>query len=933
MTTQLKNALLPALLAAVTVALVPAVLAEEPLDAERLFALKVYPLLQEKCLGCHGGDEADIKGEFDVRTLESNLRGGESGEPALVPGDAHASIIYQAVMWDGYEMPPKENDRLTPEECEAVRAWIDAGAPWPDEARRLEIRREDWNRPLTDEGVIVTTSGGLADGWTYRRYDPADVWAFQPVEKQSVPAGADHPVDAFVYSKQAEAGVAAADQADPRLLIRRVTFDLIGLPPAPEEIDAFLAAWEEDHDAAWTGLVDRLLASPHYGERQAQHWLDVARYADTGGLSNDYERSNAWRYRDWVIRALNSDMPYNEFVKAQLAGDELAAAGEADESLAVATSFLRMGPWDTAMIPAPEARQIFLDDVVHSVGQTFLSMPLRCCKCHDHKFDPVPTRDYYRVYATFAGSQPAEMPADFGEEENLAGFDEMRQHVQEMLDFAKAGVAELVEKREAAAKKWYEEHELSYKDLDARKNDPDDQKPPRHVGLTVQEQGILKVREQDVWIWTRRLERVEPMIQSVVNAQDNKWTNARKLRAPKKIDKDWRPETFIYSGGSYEAKLDPVTPGVLSGIGLASTREFDMKADPWQIPDSLEGRRLAFAEWVVHPDNGLTTRSIVNRIWQSHFGRGLVGTPNNFGVKGDKPTHPELLDWLAATFVENGWSMKRMHRLIVMSDTYRQATLHPDAEQLAEVDPNNDLLAYFEPRRLTAEEIRDAMLVASGELNRTMGGLPAMPEINMEVALQPRMIQFSLAPAYQPARTPEERNRRSLYAYRVRGQADPMMEVLNLPNPNDSCELRNSAAVTPQAFTLLNSDATLDRAIALAVRVSEEEKSIEARLSRAFELTLGREASPREVERLSQYVSQMTEYHAGTTPQPVTYPTSITRSLVEELSGKPFEYEEWLRSFEDYTPDTKPADVAPPTRALADACLVLLNSNEFIYVY
>lgn len=920
-----------AVLAATTLVVPGSVHAEAEIDAESIFALKVYPLLQSKCFGCHGNDSDDLKGEIDLTTLEATLRGGESGEPGMVPGHAGDSILYQAVKWDGYEMPPKENDRLTAEECALVKSWIDAGAPWPDEERRLAIRRQDWNRPVTDEGVIVTTSGGLADGWTYRRYEPADVWAFQPVVEPDVPEGYTNAIDAFVRSKQIEAGVSPAPEADPQRLIRRVTFDLVGLPPSPEEIESFLNAWSQNSEVAWNDLVDRLLASPHYGERQAQHWLDVTRYADTGGMSNDYERSNAWRYRDWVVRALNADMPYDKFVKALLAGDELAS--EDDDSMAVATGFLRMGPWDTAMIPAEEARQIFLDDVVHSVGQTFLSMPLRCCKCHDHKFDPVPTRDYYRIYATFSGSQPAEMPADFANHENKAGFEDMRQHVQEMLDFAKAGVAELVEKREAFARAWYEERGRPYKGLNARKDDADDEKPERHCGLSEEEQGVLKVREQDVWIWNRRLERVQPMAQSVVNAQFEKWTNARKLRPPKNMNKDWKPESHIYTGGSYEAKGESVGPGVLSGIGLASTQEFETKSDPWQIPDSLEGRRTVFAEWVAHPNNVLTTRSIVNRIWQSHFGRGIVGTPNNFGVKGDKPTHPELLDWLAVDLVKNGWTMKRLHRQIVLSETYRHSTQHLDQEALAEVDPNNDLLAFFEPRRLSAEEIRDAMLVASDELNRTLGGLPIMPEINMEVALQPRMIQFSLAPAYQPSRTPAERNRRSLYAYRVRGQADPMMEVLNLPNPNESCELRNSAAVTPQAFTLLNSDATTDRAIALAVRLREDAPNVEDQLRRAFRLTLGRDASIHEIDQLRTYVDEMTRYHESDKPNPTTYPTSVTRSLVEEFSGKPFEYEEWLRVFEDYVPDTKPADVDAATRALADACLVLLNSNEFVYVY
>jgi hypothetical protein len=329
----------------------------------------------------------------------------------------------------------------------------------------------------------------------------------------------------------------------------------------------------------------------------------------------------------------------------------------------------------------------------------------------------------------------------------------------------------------------------------------------------------------------------------------------------------------------------------------------------------------------------LTARSLVNRIWQHHFGKPIAGNPNSFGVKGAKPTHPELLDWLAGDFIENGWTMKRIHKQIMLSQAYQQASAHPEMDQLLTVDPNNDWLAYFPNRRLTAEELRDSMLKVSGELNPAMGGLPVMPEINMEVALQPRMIQFSLAPAYLPSATPEIRNRRSIYAYRVRGQADPFLEVFNQPNPNDSCEARDVAAVSPQAFTMMNSELMNDRAIAFALRLEQENETLESQIQHAFELALGRQPTDVERPRMVQYVTRMTDYHAGVQPEPAHYPTQITRSLVEELTGEPFEYEEILPVFENYTPDKKAADVGKTTRALADFCLMLFNSNEFLYVY
>ncbi|RMG33223.1 MAG: DUF1553 domain-containing protein [Planctomycetota bacterium] len=930
-------------------------------EGDRLFVLKVLPVLKAKCFGCHGDDPKDVKGAFDVRSRAGLLRGGESGEPAIVPGKPEESPLYLAVRWDGLEMPPKENDRLTDEQIAAIRRWIELGAPWPDESVQRAIQQRAWTVASSADGVLVKTSGGLSDEWTYRRYRPEDLWAWQPVKKPPVPVPAGrsaeglHPVDAFIDAKLAEAGLPAAPEADPRTLIRRASFDLIGLPPKPEEVEAFVAAYQRDPEAAWVELIDRLLASPHYGERWAQHWLDVVRYADTGGYSNDYERSNAWRYRDYVIRAFNEDKPYDQFVVEQLAGDELAdlsvrkrlnadwrkvhevrmkgAYTPQEAEWIVATGFLRMGPWDSAMVKAEEARQIYRDDLVNIIGQTFLSMTLRCTKCHDHKFDPIPTRDYYRIYAALATTQMAERPVPFLPSESRDGFEEGRAFVQRMLDFAVAEKNRLVAKREAAARKWFEERGKPYVPYEKRKDLPDEEKPPRHVGLNYIEEGQLKVREQDEWIWNRRLERYQPMAQAVYNGPDDpySWPGARRLRIRRQYDPNWRPETHIFLGGSLHAKGPKVTPGVLSAAGVPVPGA--PPEDPWALPDGLEGRRLALAKWIVDPRNPLTARSIVNRIWQYHFGYGIARDANNFGAKGPKPTHPELLDWLAADFVEHGWRIKRMHRLIMTSRAYRRASTHPQMEVVRQKDPDNKLLSYFSPRRLTAEEIRDAMLFVTGELNPAVGGLPVMPEINMEVALQPRMIQFSLAPAYQPSRTPEQRNRRTIYAYRVRGLPDPFLEVFNQPNPNDSCAMRDTAAVVPQVFTLLNSDMVNDRAIAFALRLKAFAAEPREQVIQGFRLAFGRMPDEEELQRMVKYIEDMRRYHSRVQPRPVVYPTKITRSLVEEFSGKAFEYEEILPVFENYVPDVKAADVDAQTRALADFCLLLFNANEFMFVY
>jgi hypothetical protein len=400
---------------------------------------------------------------------------------------------------------------------------------------------------------------------------------------------------------------------------------------------------------------------------------------------------------------------------------------------------------------------------------------------------------------------------------------------------------------------------------------------------------------------------------------------------PGKVDSKWKPNSHVLTGGSLEAPGEKITPGVLSALGIPVNGS--SKDDPFATPENLDGRRLALAKWMTHPKNPLTARSIVNRIWQYHFDKPIAGNPNNFGVKGSPPTHPELIDWLAADFVENGWSIKRLHRLILTSQTYQQSGRHPQQYKLAQEDPHNHLFAFFPNRRLTAEELRDSMLQITGELNPLAGGLPIRPEMNMEVALQPRMIQFSIAPTYLPNKTPEHRNRRSIYIYRIRGLADPFLETFNQPNPNDSCEIRDSASVSPQAFTLMNSDLITDRSIALALRLEKEMETLPEQIQRAFQLVFNRNASKEEEAKLDPYVRKMHTYHKEHTPKPRKYPTEITRSLVEEFSGQAFDYQEILPVFNNYERDAQASDVSPKIRALADLCLILFNSHEFVHSY
>ena len=931
-------------------------------EPDVLFTTEILPLFQARCFGCHGEGEK-IQGGLTMTSREGLCVGGDSEEPAIVPGDPEQGALVAAIRWDGLEMPPKESERLSPEQVQRIEEWIAAGAPWPSAAERENILVAEQDRATGSGLVQVATSGGTTAEWTTRRYRQEDIWAFEPVRPLSevIPAGVESgsEIDHFIDRRLRDAGIEPNPPAPPRDLIRRVSYGVTGLPPKAAEVDAFEAAFGQDPEAAYRELVDRLLASPRYGEHWARHWLDVTRYADTGGMSNDYERSNMWRYRDYVIRSFNQDKPYDQFVREQIAGDELAersarkrfAAAGLNEQQAeaairkleksgeytdqeaewiVATGFLRMGPWDNAMVEPDEARQIYLDDLVNITGQTFLSQTLRCCKCHDHKFDPIPTRDYYRLYSAFSTTFPAERPARFLEGESRGRFESGRQFVQQMLAFAREQKQILVDKQETAARAWYEEHDLPYKSEKDRKEDPDEMKPPRHVGLTVEDKGRLKVREQDEWIWERRLERYQPLAQSVFTTSTipGKLAGARKLRIFRNASgKGKSIEANILIGGSLGATGDPVKPGVLSVVSHAVHA---VEGDPYLMPDPHDGRRLILANWIASPGNPLTTRSIVNRVWQFYFGTGLAKNTNNFGGKGGKPTHPELLDYLAGKLVEHGWSLKALHREILLSAAYRRSS---DAmpQDVAVADPDNQLLGRFPRRRLTAEEIRDSLLQITGELVHGNGGVPIFPEINMEVALQPRMIQFSLAPAYQPSATPEERNRRSIYAYACRGQADPFMELFNQPGPNESCEMRDTASLTPQALTLLNSDFMLARAAAMSGQLDVQGAAPGRLIDAAFVAVLGRHATDTELDRLSRFYRDASVGHAPCDASS-RYPTQITRTLVEEFSGEPFEYTEILPTFIAYQSDRTVAELGQAERALANVCLLLMNANEFLFV-
>ncbi|QDV25481.1 PSD1 and planctomycete cytochrome C domain-containing protein [Aureliella helgolandensis] len=964
-------------------------------DNAALFVRRIAPLLQEKCIACHGSEAENIEGSLDLLSDAGWRSGSDSGVLAIVPGKADESPLFLAATREADEwsaMPPKDAERLTAEELGWLKEWIAGGATWPDqeESQRIALEYEDaWS---VEDGVRLETSGGLSADWTNRRYAPESIWGYQPVRTPSANFDDAGMLDEFIVQRL-PAGLAVAPPADRTQLIRRATFDLTGLPPSPEDVRRFVEDPRAD-DLVWAELVDRLLESPHYGERMAQHWLDVVRYADSSGFANDYDRGNAWRYRDYVVRAFNEDKPYDQFVREQIAGDEIAeqmthsdapptATGSSVSELIVATGFLRMGPWElTSMEVAKVARQRFLDDATNSVGETFLAHSLQCARCHDHKFDPIPTRDYYSVQAVFATTQLCERVAPFSPQENVEGFGERKYLLKRKRELeqslkvlnakltvssGRAWLTEMgrdtaaydsaVEKllaalpldpaEQAGSPTTQEERERGLSLGEVRKlmqqrKAPPELIPPAKAGFTPDDFGNERVARKGLERLKWELERYEPYALAVYNGRTPQVKSvSRPVRVPEqRMTQGELEQTCILTGGDPFASGMPVSPGVLSILGAVQTSP---------VPDSVKGRRLAFADWVASPDNPLTTRAIGNRIWMWHFNVPLAGNPNNFGASGKPPTHPELLDWLAARFVAKGWSFKSMHRVIMLSQAYQRSVSHPDPQRLSEVDPAGVSYAVFKPRRLTAEELRDAMLASTGELNPMLGGIPARPEINLEAAMQPRQVMGTFAAAWTPNPLPRERHRRSLYTLKLRGLVDPLLEVFNSPSPDFSCERRDTSMVTPQVFSLFNSQFSHARALALANRCLTEasnalglaasgggelaEAAEIAAIERLYQLAYSRSPTEHELQICLEHwraVDALLPDEAMAAEAPAV---SVRRDAVEENTGEHFSFEERLYANEDFVPDLQPADVNRRTRSLADVCLAILNSNEFIYLY
>jgi hypothetical protein len=715
-------------------------------------------------------------------------------------------------------------------------------------------------------------------------------WAYQKVQKPAIPAVKQRalvktPVDAFILKELEAKRLKLAPQADKITLLRRATFDLTGLPPTPEEVKAFL---EDKSPGAFEKVVDRLLSSPHYGEKWARHWLDLARYAESEGFKSDETRPNAWRYRDYVIKAFNTDKPYDRFIKEQIAGDELWPN---DPDALVATGFNRHYPDESNARNLMQRRQEILNDITDTVGAVFMATTYGCARCHDHKYDAVLQEDYYRLQAFFAAARAKDdyvLVSAADQEE----YTRMRAVWEGKTKEIRAQIAKL---EEPVAKAIYKENFDKYPpEIQASITTPPEKRDTMQwlmyhkanwlLGSGMDEDGNgvgqkLKGEQKERWDELRKqlaaFDDIKPKPLPIGSGITDVGPNA--------------PATHVLSLGVYNAPEEEVQPGFLTILDKGPAKI---------VPPAdgrTTGRRTALANWLTDPNNPLTARVMVNRIWHYHFGSGIVGTPSDFGNMREKESNRPLLDYLAATFVEQGWSVKAIHRLIMLSNTYRQSSdFNPEA---AKADPQNRLCWRFQRQRLTGEEIRDAILAVSGRLNPQMGGPSVFPEIpeGMEVR-----------GGWKKNESEEAKNRRSIYVFVRRNSRYPMFHAFDMPDTHESCARRANTVTAPQALSLLNDKIVLRAAQSFAGRVLKEaELDVDSQIRAAYELALAREPEAAEREVARAFFQKQ---------------SAVIKARLEEK--KPVAL-----------PPNLSAGIEPPqAAALVDFCHVLFNSNEFIYV-
>ncbi len=842
----------PALVALLLLGAIPPATADDGKKPALTYEVHVRPILKTHCFHCHGESGQKPKGKLDVRLRRLLVQGGKSG-PAVVPGRKEGSPLYRRLV-EG-EMPPEEAaKRPTKAEIDLIGRWIDQGAS--------TARAEPETVPHPDDPTPEERA----------------FWSFQPIRRPALPGGAGHPIDRFLLAALNPKGLGFSPEADRLTLLRRAHFDLTGLPPTPDETASFLADEAPD---AYDRLLDRLLASPRYGERWGRHWLDVAGFADSEGYDErDVERKWAWRYRDYVVRSLNADKPFDRFIVEQIAGDELAKPpyanlGPEAVELLTATGFLRMAPDGTGAANAEQtvARNQVVADTIKIVTTGLLGLTVGCAQCHNHRYDPIPQVDYYRLRAVF---EPAFDCKDWRTPE--------QRKVSLATDADRKRAAEI--EAEAAA-------------VDRERL----QKQAEYIAATVEKE-LAKVPEElrEALRWVQQTpsrERtalqkellkehpsvnVSPGSLYLYNpkaAEDLKKIAARAagIRAKKPAEEFLQaltetpgkiPETRLFHRGDPNQPKEAVPPGVLRVLG----GEIAVK-DP---STATSGRRLAFARWLTDGKNPLTARVLVNRAWMHHFGRGIVATPGDFGRLGEPPTHPELLDWLAGEFMAGGWKLKRIHKLVMTSAAYRQSSRRTPRGEAA--DPENRLLWRMNVRRLEAEAIRDSMLATGGNLNVKMFGPPVpvmADEVGQYVVGKENLDgEGKVGP---PIPLHGEEFRRSVYVLARRSRPLSMLEAFDAPEMEPNCEARSFSTVAPQALMLMNNGFVLAQAEQFAKRVRREAGDDAAlRIDRAWRLAYARGPRTEEAKEAMEFLSKT----AG--------PAALTRFCQALLSSNEFLY-------------------------------------------
>ncbi len=811
-----------------------------PASPQISFEKDVRPVLERSCLSCHG--EGTPSGRLDLRTRESAIKGGARGSD-IVPGDAAASRLYRRIA--GLERPamPAQAAALPADQIAAIKTWIDDGAAWEPAITLTSME----TRPITAEE---------------RNY-----WAFKLPVKAALPGVGDksltNPIDRFLEKARGDHGLKAAPRADAYTLVRRAYLDLLGLPPTPAQVDAFVT---DRSPNAWEHLIDALLASPHYGERYGRMWLDVARYADSAGFEYDVHRPNAWRYRDYVINAFNDDKPYDTFLVEQIAGDEMD--GKSNDSL-IATGFLRMGPRVLFREKDnPERRYDYLDEIIGTIGKGTLGLTVNCARCHHHKFDPISQKDYYAIEASLFGYVETEVP--LAPKAEADAYLAKNREIDDKIAELKAAIEEIErpfrnQLQLERIKRQFPDHIVQIILKPEAERTPGDALLAAQVlkAATVPAAQVDRVllpvpaaKKRDLVARIAALEKERPaklpMAEIVTDGdyrssplgEGDDTISCPKCRVPVPGAGPYLhtgpgryqvPPSYFLIRGDVESHGSLMKPGFIEVITVGNP------ATEIARPDGrTSGRRLALAQWIASKDNPMTARVIVNRLWQKHFGRGIVSTLENFGKMGERPTHQDLLDWMAVEFMAKGWSLKQITKLMMMSSAYQMASVFEDASN-AKADPENLYLWKYRPQRLDAEIVRDSMLAAGGNINLAVGGEPIFPFLPKEI----------LAGQYRGkwANTPDGPAawRRGVYVYQRRSLAYPMFDTFDHPDMNVTAGARHVSTVPTQALTLLNNPFVLAEAELLAARVQKDASDPESQAKLAYRIALARPATAAEI--------------------------------------------------------------------------------------